>query len=239
MLPVLETALDFPVMDVSFYLTVGVEPVSANRTPGFHRRSDEAMKRCPVEIGDSCHADATDAFAVLLGCDDDQHLAVDQAAGCSPRFGCPPVGFIYLHHASQTLPAGAHHRLAQLVEHQPRRLVAAQSKNPLEAKRAHSILLAGHVPHRSKPYRQGKMSVLKHGSREHRHLRPTACAKPKSARNRPSILALASRATKACRPAQREKILPTRGIIAKAPLQFHQCARVILGHSRPLYLGGG
>jgi hypothetical protein len=32
------------------------------------------MKRCPVEIGDSCHADATDAFAVLLGCDDDQPL---------------------------------------------------------------------------------------------------------------------------------------------------------------------
>ena len=84
MLPVLETTLDVPVMDVSFYLTVGVEPVRANRTPGFHRGSDEAMKRCPVEIGDSCHADATDAFAVLLGCDDDQHLAVDQAAGCSP-----------------------------------------------------------------------------------------------------------------------------------------------------------
>src|SRR4029077_18358366 len=152
--------LDLPVMDVSFYLTVGVEPVSANRTPGFHRGSDEAMKRYPVEIGDSCHADATDAFAVLLGCDDDQHLAVDQAAGCSPRFGCAPVGFIYLHHASQTLPAGAHHRLAQLVEHQPRRLVAAQSKNPLEAKRAHSILLAGHVPHRSKPYRQGEDECL-------------------------------------------------------------------------------
>ncbi len=72
MLPVLETALDFPVMDVSFYLTGGVEPVSANRTPGFERRSDESVKRCPVEIGDSCHADATDAFAVLLGCDDDQ-----------------------------------------------------------------------------------------------------------------------------------------------------------------------
>src|SRR4029077_8300710 len=106
MLPVLETTLDLPVMDVSFYLTVGVEPVSANRTPGFHRRSDEAMKRCPVEIGDSCHADATDAFAVLLGCDDDQHLAVDHAAGCSPRFGCAPVGFIYLHHASQTLRPG-------------------------------------------------------------------------------------------------------------------------------------
>ena len=69
MLPVLETALDFPVMEVSFYLTVGVEPVSANRNPGFHRRSDEAMKRCPVENGDSCHADATDAFAVLLCCD--------------------------------------------------------------------------------------------------------------------------------------------------------------------------
>ena len=89
MLPVLETTLDLPVMDVSFYLTVGVEPVSANGPPGFHRGSDEAMKRCPVEIGDSCHADATDAFAVLLGCDDDQHLAVDQAAGCSPDSVAP------------------------------------------------------------------------------------------------------------------------------------------------------
>ena len=35
MLPVLETTLDLPVMDLSFYLTVGVEPVSANRVlPG-------------------------------------------------------------------------------------------------------------------------------------------------------------------------------------------------------------
>ena len=46
------------------------------------------MKRCPVDRG-SCHADATDALAVLLGCDDDQLLAVDQAAGCSPDSVAP------------------------------------------------------------------------------------------------------------------------------------------------------
>jgi hypothetical protein len=155
--PVLEAALDLPVMDIAFHVTIGIKPISANCASGFDRQSDKAVKRCPVEIGDSCHANAPNAFAILLGSDGNQRLAVDQTAGCSAGFCCAPIGFIDLHYASQTFPAGAHHRLTQLVENQPRRLVTPQPKSPLEAKGTHAVLLAGDVPHRSKPHRQRKM----------------------------------------------------------------------------------
>ena len=56
--PVLEAALDLPVVDIAFHLAVGIEPISASCASGFDRRSDKAMKRCAVEIGDSCHANA-------------------------------------------------------------------------------------------------------------------------------------------------------------------------------------
>ena len=44
------------------------------------------MKRCAVEIGNSCHANAPDAFTVLLGRDDNEHFAVDKTASCSAGF---------------------------------------------------------------------------------------------------------------------------------------------------------
>ena len=157
----------------------------------------------------------------------------------SPRFGYAPVGFSLAPPRLADAPRRGAPSPGAVCGASATPSCSCPAQDPLEAKRAHSVLLAGHVPHRSKPHRQGKKSVLKHGSREHRYLPPTASAKPEPARNRPSILPLASRATKACRPAQREKILPTRGIVGKAPLQFHRCARVVFGHSRPLYLGVG
>jgi hypothetical protein len=73
--PILEATLDLPVMDIAFHLTIGNKPISANCASGFDRRSDKAVKGCPVEIGDSCHANASDAFAILLGSDDNERLA--------------------------------------------------------------------------------------------------------------------------------------------------------------------
>ena len=104
----LEAALDLP-----WWITIGVRPISANGAAGFDRRSDKAVKRFPAEISDSCHADAFDAFAILLSSDDDERLAGDHAAGCPARFCCTPMSFIDLYDASQTFPARAHHRLAQ------------------------------------------------------------------------------------------------------------------------------
>jgi hypothetical protein len=44
-----------------------MKPIGANCASEFDRRSDKAMKRCAIEIGDSCHTNAPDAFAILLG----------------------------------------------------------------------------------------------------------------------------------------------------------------------------
>ena len=194
------------------------------------------MKRGAIEIGDSCHANAPDAFAILLGSDDNERLAVDQSAGCSAGFCRAPIGFIDFHYSLQTFPAGAHHRLSQLVEHQPRRLVTTQPQSPLEAEGTHPVLLAGYVPHRSKPHRQRKMGVLKHSPRQHRNLHPASSAKPKPARNRPGVFLSASRTSKACGPPQLKKISSACSIIGKPSLNFSQSAWILLGHRRPLHL---
>jgi hypothetical protein len=141
--PILEAVLDVPVVDIAFHLAVGIEPIGADCASEFDRRSDKSMKRCAIEIGDSCHANAPDAFAILLGSDDKERLAVDQTASCSAGFCCAPIGFIDFHYSLQRFPAGAH--LTQLVEDQPRRLVTTQPQSPLEAKGTHAVLLAGHV----------------------------------------------------------------------------------------------
>ena len=194
------------------------------------------MKRCAIEIGDSCHANTSNSFAILLGSDDNERLAVDQTSGCSAGLRCSPIGFIDFHYSLQTFPAGAHHRLTQLVEDQPRRLVTTQPQSPLEAKGTHAVLLAGYVPHRSKPHRQRKMGVLKHGSRQHRNLHPASSAKPKPARNGPGVFMSASRTSKACWPPQLKKILSACSIIRKPSLNFSQSAWILLGHRRPLHL---
>ena len=106
MFPILKAVLDVPVVDIAFHLAVGIEPIGANCASGFDRRSDKAMKRCAIEIGDSCHANGPNAFAILLGSDDNERLAVDQTAGCSSGFCCAPIGFIDLYDASQTSRPG-------------------------------------------------------------------------------------------------------------------------------------
>jgi hypothetical protein len=87
--PILEQMLNVPVVDIAFHLAVGIEPIGANCASGFDRRSDKAMKRCAIEIGDSCHANTSNAFAILLGSDDNERLAVDQTAVAPPDSAAP------------------------------------------------------------------------------------------------------------------------------------------------------
>ena len=76
-------------MDIAFHLTIGIKPINANCASGFDRRSDKAVKRCPVEIGDPCHANAPDGFAILLSGDDNQRLVVDQTPVAPPDSAAP------------------------------------------------------------------------------------------------------------------------------------------------------
>jgi len=239
MLSRLSPELNSTTMNEPLQFTVGVEPVGAYRASRFDRGSDEAMESGPVEIGDPSHANATDALAVLFSRDGDQCLLVGQTADSSFGLRSAPVGFIDFHDASQTITAWAHHRLPQFVKDQPRGPVTAKTQDPLKSQGAHPVLLAGYIPHCSKPNSQGKMGVLKHGSRKHRNLPSASVAKPEAARNRPSPLPLATGTPKSLWPPEAKYVFPTGRIIREAPLQFHQCARIIFGHSKTLHLGGG
>ena len=95
------------------------------------------------------------------------------------------------------------------MQHRPRRLVAAQTKNTLQTQGADAVLLAGNLPHGAEPDRQRHVAVLKNGARNDRHLVATMVAKPAMPPNRPGIATHATRTDPAAGPAQCREVLNT------------------------------
>ncbi len=114
----------------------------------------EPMQSRPVEIIDTTHADSPDPRAVLLSGHDDQRLVFDQSAH-NALFFCSPVGFVNFHTTRQTIPPRTDHCSAQLVQHCPGRLVAAQTQYPLDAQRTRSVFLACYQPYSPEPKDHG------------------------------------------------------------------------------------
>src|ERR1700687_331156 len=75
--------------------------------------------------------------------------------------------------APQTLTTGTNHGSTQLVQQRPRRLIASDSKFPLQPQSADPILLACEMPHCSEPECQREVAVLKNSARKDINLPPT------------------------------------------------------------------
>lgn len=73
---------------------------------------------------------ASDALSILFGGNDNQSLFLCPSADRA-GFLSAPVGLVHLDNAIQPVAAGTNHGPAQLTQHRPGRLVAAQAENPL------------------------------------------------------------------------------------------------------------
>ena len=143
------------------------------------------------------------------------------------RFLTAHIGFIHLHPPVKPISAGTNHRSPEFVQPCPGRLVASQAQDLLKTDGTGTILLAGHVPDRSKPHPQWLVGVLKDSSRRYRGLVSTGTTNDPPSRCGPTAVALATWANKSIRPPQLQQILSAGILRAKPVLQFQNSPRII------------
>ena len=139
--------------------------------------------------------------------------------------------------AETPIPAGPHHRAAELVQPRPGRAVTAQTEDALQAQGAGAVLLADHPPDRPKPERQRGTSALEDRARHHRRLVPTDRAHPESSPGGPRLGAIARGAHEAPPPTETRQVVAARLLGHEALFELLECARVLLHSPNHYRLG--
>jgi len=219
MLSLFLLALYMAIMNVSFQPQIGSPAVGPDRASRRNCRSNKPMQALAGRVRYRTQTNASDALSILFGGDDNQSLFFRSSSDCS-GFLSAPVSLVHLDNAIQSVAARANHGPAQLMQHRPGRLVAAQAEYPLETQGAHAVLLAGDLPHGAKPDRQRYVTVLKDGPRSDRHLVSAMAAKPTCPPNRPGIGSRTPRTDPSAGPTQCREVLNTGFFGAKASLQL-------------------
>jgi len=144
--------------------------------------------------------DTTQASALYLDRDDDEGLIASPPTEDAVLFSAHE-GLINFHPTVQPVAPGPDHGAAQFVQPRPRRPVTAQTQDPLQTQSARSVLLAGDVPDRTKPEREGRMRVLEDGARRNRTLIVASGTLQQDDPLRPKLATLAPRAMEPIGPA--------------------------------------
>lgn len=162
---------------------------------------------------------------------------------CSPTpfagFLTPNIRLVNLDNPRQSIPAWPHHRVPQPVQPQPRRTIAAQAQEPLQPHCADTVLLIGHVPHRSEPESKWFSSVFKDCPSRNRNLKVALTTPVQSPLRFPILPMITPWAPKPISPSQFKQVLPTSIIGGKLLLEIKNCVRIVFFHSLILYLGDG
>src|SRR5271168_5210321 len=138
----------------------------------------------------------------------------------SAFFRCSPIGLINFDGTPQTLTTGTNHGSTQLVQQRPCRLIASDSKFPLQPQSTDPILLACEMPHCSEPECQREVAVLKNSARKDINLPPTRRTQQAVTASFPNAPASAGRTLDSLRPPKPEQILPARFVIGETLFQF-------------------
>jgi hypothetical protein len=120
--------------------------------------------------------------------------------------------------------------VAQLVRHQPRRVVA-QRQFARQEQRRHAALVLRHHPRRREPFAQRRAGAVKHRPGGHRMLLPTggALENPRPSRQLIGRPPSAARAYETLGPAQLRQCRDARRLV---PIAIHELKKS--GHHRPL-----
>lgn len=81
--------LHHAVMKVPVHLPIRIQAVGTDRAARFDRRTNEAVQRCPLNVGNHDHSDAPDPLAVSFRRHRDQGLVEDKPACRASRFLFP------------------------------------------------------------------------------------------------------------------------------------------------------
>jgi hypothetical protein len=152
--------------------------------PSTHRFTSEATRwtpgilMCagsPLRVRDHAHPNTPepDALRLLAVAEPFDRDCLDRLVGAAPAIAgrdAADVALIYLHDAAEQVGAGLRRRPSDLVQDDPRRVVAAEPKCRLDALRTDSALLARDESDRVEPLTQADPRSLEDCSGDHRGL---------------------------------------------------------------------
>ena len=144
-----------------------------------------------------------------------QALARERASPCRPSKSRRDT-------SAQPFPSQPNHRLPQLRQHQPGRLIAAQTEFTLQTLSAQPCFLGAGQPHCQKPTPQRHPRVVQDGSRSGRGLASAGATEHRASPRRPTLRGRAVRTNESRGPADADQILAT-GLLAGKPFsELHQ-----------------
>ena len=216
-------------VDIAFQTKIGRKPICSQGTTWCNRPCDESMQTDLGQIAQTSKADTTDPATIFFSRHNNQGLAIRLTANY-PLFLAAPVGLVHLHGATEEFPAWSDHSSSQLMQQTPSRLIAANSKHPLQPKSTHSTLLAGDMPHRSKPHRKGQVATLKDCADSYRYLMAAATAQPQSSVCRPCSFPITVWTNKTVRPTKRKKVLTTIFLGGESALKIQNGFGIVFWH---------
>ena len=201
------------------------------RCDGLLDKGQQALAR---GVANTLEPDPPDGGAPDLRRDRDEGLFAD-VPSAPALFDTPEEGLVDLDFAGQPVATRTHHGPPQLVKPRPGRLVAAEPKDPLQAKGACAVLLRRHPPHRLEPQTQRAASPVEDRARRDRRLVTALFAVHQTAPGRPSVGRGASRASKTARPAKLHEVLPASVLRSKPSVKLGQRPWILrVGHGRTL-----
>jgi hypothetical protein len=193
------------------------------------RGGDKAAQRVGGQVGDDGQAQAPRALAAQL-----DRRGVDRLAGIG--FAPATTAFldaadgevVDLDGAGERVAFGRGHRSAQLVQHQPRGLIAPDAQLALQLHGRDPGVMGGHQIGGPEPHLQRRARGVHHRRRRQRGLVPAGPALPQAPlRLLTGARASAAMTREAVRPARRAQVLATRVLVGEAPLELDDAAREV------------
>src|SRR5665213_1580903 len=153
-------------------IEVALPTVGADLAAAGDMVEHELGERVLGDVGDPSDPDPL-RCSVALNRDDDDRLARElPAADPAATAASTDIAFIDLNDAREQLTAREDHRASELVQPRPRRLIAPQPEDPLQAQRGNALLLVHDIPDRREPAHQRRASPGEDRPGRDRALRP-------------------------------------------------------------------
>src|SRR5205823_1553442 len=234
-LPAAPQSRDFPLVAFGLQARVALPAVGVNRAAWIDAILHKRVQAGSRGVLNHAHPNPPYTRPISLGGDHNQSLTL----GLPTRHAfLQPANhrLVHLHPPAQSIPIRSDHRPSQFMQPTPCRLKPTQPEDPLQAQCAGTVLLAGHIPHRTKPHHQRLPRVLENRTRRSRSLAPAIAALEQSGTHQDSLGSLALRTSKTLRPAEADQVRSTRFLRRKALLELLDSSRVVL-HDPNLYVG--
>ena len=208
---------------VAGFLQAPVTPpaVGMDQTAWLHtvaHKTHQTRARC---VGDMAQTDPPHSAAFQFHRNHNQGFA-HKLSPANVLLLAAQVSLVDLDTSAQPFPSQPNHRLPQLLQHQPGRLIAAQTEFALQTLSAQPCFLGAGQPHCQKPTPQRHPRVVQDGSRSGRGLASAGATEHRASPRRPTLRGRAVRTNESRGPADADQILAT-GLLAGKPFsELHQ-----------------